>query len=80
MKGRGLNADFRATGQTGIFIAGDGVSIDAVVSDSSRARRVAVSGGDPDHWDLVKGRGRCSTPHTPAVTLGLITAPSPTRW
>jgi D-glutamate N-acetyltransferase len=33
MRGRGLKADFRATGQTGIFIAGDGVSIDAVVSD-----------------------------------------------
>ena len=33
MKARGLKADFRATGQTGIFIAGDGVSIDAVVAD-----------------------------------------------
>src|SRR6266496_236287 len=33
MRRRGLNADFRATGQTGILIAGDGVSIDAVVSD-----------------------------------------------
>ena len=33
MRERGLKADFRATGQTGIFIAGDGVSIDAVVSD-----------------------------------------------
>ena len=33
MQARGLKADFRATGQTGIFIAGDGVSIDAVVSD-----------------------------------------------
>src|SRR3954469_6215750 len=29
MRARGLKADFRATGQTGIFIAGDGVSIDA---------------------------------------------------
>src|SRR5258708_3111166 len=33
MRERGLNADFRATGQTGILIAGDGVSIDAVVSE-----------------------------------------------
>ena len=33
MKSRGYNADFRATGQTGIFIAGQGVSIDAVIAD-----------------------------------------------
>lgn len=30
MKARGMKADFRATGQTGIFIAGDGVSVDAI--------------------------------------------------
>ena len=28
LKMRGVSADFRATGQTGIFIAGDGVSVD----------------------------------------------------
>ena len=30
---RGLDADFRATGQTGIMIAGGGIPMDAVVSD-----------------------------------------------
>ena len=30
---RGVDATFRATGQTGILIAGGGVSVDAVVSD-----------------------------------------------
>src|SRR5689334_7702885 len=30
---RGLKADFRATGQTGILIAGGGMPIDAVVAD-----------------------------------------------
>lgn len=32
-KARGCAADFRATGQTGIMIAGEGVPIDAVVAD-----------------------------------------------
>ena len=32
MHKRGMKVDFRATGQTGIFIAGSGVSIDAVVA------------------------------------------------
>src|SRR3546814_1840343 len=30
---RGVDADFRATGQTGIMIAGGGIPMDAVVSD-----------------------------------------------
>jgi uncharacterized NAD-dependent epimerase/dehydratase family protein len=33
MQARGIKADFRATGQTGILIAGGGVPIDAVVAD-----------------------------------------------
>ncbi len=33
MRSRGIEADFRATGQTGILIAGGGVPIDAVVAD-----------------------------------------------
>src|SRR5258708_19542377 len=32
-KKRGVDADFRATGQTGILIAGGGIPIDSVVSD-----------------------------------------------
>ena len=33
LRSRGIAADFRATGQTGILIAGGGIPIDAVVSD-----------------------------------------------
>jgi len=33
MRERGMPADFRATGQTGVLIAGGGVAIDAVVAD-----------------------------------------------
>ena len=58
MKARKLKADFRATGQTGIFIAGEGVSIDAVVSDFvSGAVEWLSPANDADHWDLVEGQG-----------------------
>ena len=33
LQARGETADFRATGQTGIMIAGAGVAVDAVVAD-----------------------------------------------
>jgi len=33
LEDRGINANFRATGQTGIMIAGEGIPIDAVVAD-----------------------------------------------
>src|SRR3546814_4393907 len=35
---RGIDADFRATGQTGIMIAGGGMPMDAVVSDFEAGR------------------------------------------
>jgi uncharacterized NAD-dependent epimerase/dehydratase family protein len=78
MKARGLNADFRATGQTGIFIAGDGVSIDAVVSDFvSGAVEWLCPDNDPDHWDLVEGQGSLFHPSYAGVTLGLIHGAQP---
>ena len=50
MKARGMKATFRATGQTGIFIAGDGVSVDAVVADFiSGATEILSPANDPDH-------------------------------
>ncbi len=33
MRARGVDADFRATGQTGIFISGRGIAVDSVVAD-----------------------------------------------
>src|SRR5690606_4800113 len=50
MKARGLKADFRATGQTGILIAGSGVSIDAVVADFiSGAVEYLAPANEADH-------------------------------
>lgn len=78
MKARGLNADFRATGQTGIFIAGSGVSIDAVVSDFvSGAVEWLCPDNDPDHWDLVEGQGSLFHASYAGVTLGLIHGAQP---
>src|SRR3546814_10833792 len=58
MRARGIKADFRATGQTGILIAGGGVSVDAVISDFvSGATEFLSPANDPDHWDLIEGQG-----------------------
>jgi D-glutamate N-acetyltransferase len=78
MRGRGLKADFRATGQTGIFIAGDGVSIDAVVSDFvSGAVEWLSPANDPDHWDLIEGQGSLFHASYAGVTLALIHGAQP---
>lgn len=78
MLGRGLKVDFRATGQTGILIAGQGVSIDAVVSDFvSGAAEWLSPANDEDHWDLIEGQGALHHPAYAGVTLGLIHGSQP---
>ncbi len=78
MRARGAKADFRATGQTGIFIAGNGVSIDAVVADFiSGAVEWLCPANEPDHWDLVEGQGSLHHASYAGVTLGLIHGAQP---
>ena len=78
MRARGLKADFRATGQTGIFIAGAGVSIDAVVADFiSGAVEWLAPANDPDHWDLVEGQGSLFHASYAGVSLGLLHGAQP---
>ncbi|MBL4667337.1 MAG: DUF1611 domain-containing protein [Sneathiella sp.] len=73
MKTRGMNCDFRATGQTGIFIAGTGISIDAVVADFiSGAVEVLSPENDGDHWDIIEGQGSLFHPSFAGVSLGLL--------
>ncbi|NBC34400.1 MAG: DUF1611 domain-containing protein [Alphaproteobacteria bacterium] len=73
MQRRGMKADFRATGQTGILIAGEGVSIDAVVADFiSGATEWLSPANDPDHWDLVEGQGSLFHASFAGVSLGLL--------
>lgn len=73
MRSRGMKADFRATGQTGIFIAGSGVSIDAVVADFiSGAVEWLSPANDDDHWDLIEGQGSLFHASYAGVSLGLL--------
>lgn len=78
LRDRGVKADFRATGQTGIFIAGDGVSVDAVVADFiSGAVEWLAPANDPDHWDLIEGQGSLFHPSFAGVSLGLLHGAQP---
>ncbi|MBT6276012.1 MAG: DUF1611 domain-containing protein, partial [Chromatiales bacterium] len=73
MLSRGVKADFRATGQTGIFIAGDGVSVDAVVADFiSGATEWLTPDNDADHWDVIEGQGSLFHASYAGVSLGLL--------
>ena len=73
LKGRGIAADFRATGQTGIMIAGAGVPIDAVVSDFLSGAVEWLSPARHDGgWDLIEGQGSLFHPSYAGVSLGLL--------
>lgn len=78
MRARGLKADFRATGQTGILIAGAGIAVDAVVADFiSGAAEALAPANEPDHWDLIEGQGSLFHPSYAGVSLGLLHGAQP---
>ena len=75
---RGLDVDFRATGQTGIMIAGGGIPMDAVVSDfEAGAAEVLSPDAAADHWDVIEGQGSLFHPAYAAVSLGLLHGSQP---
>jgi len=75
---RGMQTDFRATGQTGIMIAGSGIAMDAVVSDFvSGAAEILSPDNDENHWDVIEGQGSLFHPSYAAVTLGLLHGSQP---
>lgn len=74
----GCQATFRATGQTGLLIAGDGIVIDAVVADFvAGAAEVLSPDNAPDHWDVIEGQGALFHPAYAGVTLGLLHGSQP---
>ena len=73
LAGRNVPATFRATGQTGILIAGGGIPMDAVVSDFlAGAAELLSPDNAPGHWDVIEGQGSLLHPAYAAVTLGLV--------
>jgi uncharacterized NAD-dependent epimerase/dehydratase family protein len=78
MQRRGLNADFRASGQTGIMIAGGGIPMDAVISDFAAGAAEMLSPDAPaDHWDVIEGQGSIFHPAYAGVSLALLHGSQP---
>ena len=73
MKKAGFDAEFKATGQTGVMITGSGICIDAVVADfiSGGIEELSPDNGD-DHWDIIEGQGSLYNPAFAGVSLGLL--------
>ena len=68
-----MKASFRATGQTGILITGDGVPLDAVIADfMAGSVEWLTPDNDPDHWDLIEGQGSLFHVSYSGVTMALI--------
>jgi len=75
---RDIKATFRATGQTGIMIAGEGIPIDSVIADFiSGAAEILSPDNDEDHWDVIEGQGSLLNPSYSGVSLGLLHGSQP---
>ncbi len=73
MKQRGLKSSFRATGQTGILITGEGVPLDAVVADfMAGSIEWLTPDNDDDHWDMIEGQGSLFHVSYSGVTMALV--------
>jgi D-glutamate N-acetyltransferase len=78
MKRRNMRCDFRATGQTGIMIAGSGVPVDAVIADfiAGSVEYLSPERGDRG-WDIIEGQGSLFHPSYAGVSLGLLHGAQP---
>jgi len=77
---RGLRSAFVPTGQTGIAIAGWGISVDAVVADfiAGASERLVVDGIERGaDFLVVEGQGSLLHPAYAGVTLGLLHGSAP---
>jgi len=75
---RGIDAQFRATGQTGIMIAGSGIPIDAVIGDfAAGAAELLSPDANPSHWDVIEGQGSLFHPAYAGVSLALLHGSQP---
>lgn len=69
----GKDAAFIATGQTGVFLAGQGIALDRVIGDfiSGAAERLVLENAGHDYL-LIEGQGAISHPLYAGVTLGML--------
>ncbi len=74
LRAHGHRVGFAATGQTGILIAGAGISVDAVVADfiAGAAERVVLDAAKGNDIVLVEGQGSIIHPSYSGVTYGLL--------
>jgi len=78
MNARGVDATFRATGQTGILIAGGGIPMDAVVADfAAGAAELLSPDAAENHWDVIEGQGSLFHPAYAGVSLALLHGSQP---
>lgn len=78
LRRRGVACDFRATGQTGIMIAGGGIPVDAVVADFISGAVEMLSPERHDNgWDIIEGQGSLHHPSYAGVSLGLLHGAQP---
>lgn len=74
LKARGTRANFAPTGQTGIFIDGWGICVDAVIADfiAGAAEAITIQGAKDHDIVLVEGQGSILHPGYSGVSLGLL--------
>ncbi len=73
MRKKGMKSTFRATGQTGILITGNGVPLDAVVADfMAGSIEWLTPDNDQDHWDIIEGQGSLFHVSYSGVTMALV--------
>lgn len=75
----GLSAAFVATGQTGIMLQGNGISIDRVIGDfmAGAAEQLVHEAAATADWIFVEGQGSLLHPAYSGVTLALLHGSAP---
>lgn len=78
LREQSIASTFRATGQSGIAVAGSGVAVDCVVSDfiAGAVEELAPANAD-NHWDIIEGQGSLYHPAFAGVSLGLLHGSQP---
>lgn len=78
MNASGLHTTFRATGQTGIMISGEGIPLDAVIADfAAGAVEYLSPASTANHWDIIEGQGSLFHPAYSGISLSLLHGAQP---